>query len=610
MRKISLTEKIILNFLLLGVGMLVIIATYSFYTSKNALMNRTFEQLTSVRTVKKNQIESFFSDRNRDIRLISGSDDIKKLLNILNYHNQTYKSNNLLNKQIDENQINEEYNRYLRLYLNSCGYYNNLFIFNQNGLGLKIKTSNNQKSLIAYDSISNYPLNELKDSIYKTKKVYLQDFKLNKITNIPSMYVGSPIFGNNKQLIGIIVLEISYDAINAIMFENNPHNGLGKTGESYLVGNDNLMRSSSRFHENALLKTSVKTMAVKNAFGINSGTEIINDYRKIDVLSAYIRLNIPHLKWCIIAEIDLKEATIPVYNLRNNTLFISILLALILFISAFIISRRITRPIIKLKDAAIKIGKGEFNEQLPVYSYDEIGALTESFNFMMSHLEQQSKELQLERKLRLQSVIDGQEMERQRLSRELHDGLGQLLIAIKLRLEGLIFTDRSKLIYTIEGIKKLFDSTIDEVKRISYDLMPAVLFEFGLVKAIRNLCDDIETRSRIKTNLIFECDSDKLDKLQKTYLFRIIQEAMNNIVKHAEASRVDISLSLIDNTIHLFIADNGKGFNLEERIHSLNTNGIYNMRERVNLLNGSFEINSIIKNGTTIKAVIPLYSKQ
>lgn len=610
MRKISLTEKIILNFLLLGVGMLVIIATYSFYTSKNALMNRTFEQLTSVRTVKKNQIESFFSDRNRDIRLISGSDDIKKLLTILNNHNQTYKSNNLPNKQIDENQINEEYNRYLRLYLNSCGYYNNLFIFNQNGLGLKIKTSNNQKSLIAYDSISNYPLNELKDSIYKTKKVYLQDFKLNKITNIPSMYVGSPIFGNNKQLIGIIVLEISYDAINAIMFENNPHNGLGKTGESYLVGNDNLMRSSSRFHENALLKTSVKTMAVKNAFGINSGTEIINDYRKIDVLSAYIRLNIPHLKWCIIAEIDLKEATIPVYNLRNNTLFISILLALILFISAFIISRRITRPIIKLKDAAIKIGKGEFNEQLPVYSYDEIGALTESFNFMMSHLEQQSKELQLERKLRLQSVIDGQEMERQRLSRELHDGLGQLLIAIKLRLEGLIFTDRSKLIYTIEGIKKLFDSTIDEVKRISYDLMPAVLFEFGLVKAIRNLCDDIETRSRIKTNLIFECDSDKLDKLQKTYLFRIIQEAMNNIVKHAEASRVDISLSLIDNTIHLFIADNGKGFNLEERIHSLNTNGIYNMRERVNLLNGSFEINSIIKNGTTIKAVIPLYSKQ
>ncbi len=610
MRKISLTEKIILNFLLLGVGMLVIIATYSFYTSKNALMERTFEQLTSVRTVKKNQIESFFSDRNRDIRLISGSEDVKKLLSILNNHYQVFKSTKNINTQIDENQINEEYNRYLRLYLNSCGYYNNLLIFNQNNFGLIIKTSNKHGNIISYDSISNYPLNELKDSIYKTKKVYLQDFKLNKITNNAAMYVGAPLFGNNKQIIGIIVLEISYDAINAIMFENNPHNGLGKTGESYLVGNDNLMRSSSRFHENALLKTSVKTRAVNNAFDINSGTEIINDYRKIDVLSAYIRLNIPHLRWCIIAEIDLKEATIPVYNLRNNTMFISILLAMVLFISAFLISRRITRPIIKLKDAAIKIGKGEFNEQLPVYSNDEIGALTESFNFMMSHLEQQSIELQQERKLRLQSVIDGQEMERQRLSRELHDGLGQLLIAIKLRLEGLIFTDRSKLIYTIEGIKKLFDSTIDEVKRISYDLMPAVLFEFGLAKAIRNLCDDIETRSHIKMFLIFECDSDKLDKLQKTYLFRIIQEAMNNIVKHAEATEVEISLKVKENNIHLFIADNGKGFNLEERIHSLNTNGIYNMRERVNLLNGNFEINSIIKKGCSIKVVIPLVTKQ
>lgn len=67
MRKISLTEKIILNFMLLGMGIIIIIASYSFYTAKDALMNRTFEQLTSVRTVKKNQIESFFNDRFRDI---------------------------------------------------------------------------------------------------------------------------------------------------------------------------------------------------------------------------------------------------------------------------------------------------------------------------------------------------------------------------------------------------------------------------------------------------------------------------------------------------------------------------------------------------------------
>lgn len=606
MRKISLTEKIILNFLLLGIGIIVIIATYSFYTSKKALMDRTFEQLTSVRTVKKTQIENFFNDRIRDIRLISGSEDGQKLLNILNNHTQGFSVNKNATPQIGKARINEEYNRYLRLYLNSYGYYNNLLIFNQNGLGLKIRTKDNQSDTISYDSLSNYPLNELKTGINKTTKVYLQDFKLNKITNKPEMYIGAPIFDKNKHIIGMIVLEISVDAINAIMFENNPHNGLGKTGESYLVGDDYLMRSNSRFHKNTLLNTSVKTQAVENAFKNNSGTGIINDYRKIDVLSAYIRLNIPDINWCILAEIDFKEATIPVYNLRNNTIFISVLLTMILFISAFVISKRITLPIIKLKNAAIKIGKGEFNEQLTVYSNDEIGSLTESFNLMMSHLELQSKELQQERMLRMQSVIDGQEMERQRLSRELHDGLGQLLIAIKLRLEGLIFTDRSKLIYTIENIKKLFDSTIDEVKRISYDLMPAVLFEFGLAKAIRNLCDEIENRSHIVTVYTFECDSEKLNKLQKTYLFRIIQEAMNNIVKHAEAKKVNISLKLLNKKLLLEISDNGKGFNIEERLHLKNTNGIYNMRERINLMNGHFEIHSELKKGTTIKAEIPL----
>ncbi len=604
MRRISLTEKIILNFLLVGVGVIIIIAAYSFYTSKNALMERTYEQLTSVRTVKKNQIESFFNDRVRDIRLISASEDIQKLLNILN--NQQFSFKNIYVKQKDENLISQEYNRYLRLYLNSCGYYNYLIIFNQEGKAMKIKTNDKPAENIIFDNISNYPLEAMKEKIYASKKVVLQDFKLNKINKSPSMYIGAPVFGKNNQITGIIVLEISYNAINSIMFENNPHNGLGKTGESYLVGSDYLMRSSSRFHKNALLKTSVHTQAVVSAFNNVQGTDIIYDYRKIEVLSAFIRLNIPNLNWCIIAEIDLKEAIIPVYNLRNNTIMISVILSLFLFISAFIISRRITRPVVKLKDAAIKIGKGEFNEALPVYSNDEIGALTESFNFMMNHLEQQSKELQLERKLRMQSVLDGQEMERQRLSRELHDGLGQLMIAIKLRLEGLIFTDRSKLIYTIEGIKKLFDTTIDEVKRISYDLMPAVLFEFGLSKAIQNLCDDIENRSHIHIDFVFDCDSDKLGKIHKTYMFRIIQEAMNNIVKHAEATKVKLILKQQQNYLIFEISDNGKGFNIEERLHYKNTNGIYNMRERISLLNGNFNIQSEAKKGTKIIAEIPI----
>ena len=250
--------------------------------------------------------------------------------------------------------------------------------------------------------------------------------------------------------------------------------------------------------------------------------------------------------------------------------------------------------------------KESTNDKAQLQAKDEIGALTESFNLMVNQLEQQSQELKKERLIRMQSFIDGQEMERQRLSRELHDGLGQLLIAIKLKLESLIFTDRSKLLYTIEGIKTLFDSTIDEVKRISYDLMPSVLYEFGLSKAIRNLCQDVENRTHLTIAFIDECNSDDMDKVIKTYIFRIVQEALNNVVKHAEATKVNILLKIKVNEIFLQINDNGKGFKSEEQLQSLKTNGIYNMRERINLLNGIFELESIPAKGTTVKVKIPI----
>jgi len=136
--------------------------------------------------------------------------------------------------------------------------------------------------------------------------------------------------------------------------------------------------------------------------------------------------------------------------------------------------------------------------------------------------------------------------------------------------------------------------------------MPSVLYEFGLSKAIRNLCEDVENRTRLTITFVYECNSYDMDKVIKTYLFRIVQEALNNIVKHAEASKVNILLQINMNEIFLQINDNGKGFKLEEQLQSLKTNGIYNMRERINLLNGLFELDSIPAKGTTVKVKIPI----
>ena len=606
-RQISLKEKIILNFLLLSIGTIVIVASYSFYTSRNALLNRTFEQLTSVRTVKKNQIENFFTDRIRDIKLITVSEDVQRLFLMLKDHYSKPNSNYTDQLTIEEQQINVEYNRYLSRYLNSCGYYDNLMIVNTEGNLLNIKTTDKQQeNLIKYDNLKNYSLNDLWQNILKTQKPVIQDFKIDTNSKQAMLYIGAPVFNSIHKLTGMVVLSISFEAINGIMYENNPHNGLGITGESYLVGSDFLMRTNSRFHKNSLLNTKVKTEATLNAFNSKEGTKILRDYRNIEVLSAFTNLNINNLNWVIIAEIDLSEAMIPVYNLRNNTILMSVLISIILFISALLISIKITSPLIKLKNATIMIGHGKFNEQLEIKSNDEIGALTESFNIMMSQLEQQNIELENEKSLRLSSVIDGQEIERQRLSREIHDGLGQFLIAIRLRLEGLMYSDQTKMIKNIESIKLQFDNIIEEVKRMSYDLMPAVLDEFGLVNAIRNLCEEIENRNNIVVNYTHNIEGVKLNKKINTYIFRIVQEGINNIVKHAQATVINIELIDKDNFINLIIEDNGIGFNIEERISTPNTNGIYNMRERANLLDGKLEISSNIGTGTKITAIIPI----
>lgn len=214
------------------------------------------------------------------------------------------------------------------------------------------------------------------------------------------------------------------------------------------------------------------------------------------------------------------------------------------------------------------------------------------------------EQLQSERARKTKAIFDGQEMERRRLAKEIHDGLGQSLIAIRLLIEGKIAGSHEVDDEALEKIRTLIDRTIDDARLMSNNLMPSVLHEFGFVTALRQLCDHVRQSTKIKVNFNVECSRFMLSSLQTVYLFRIAQEAINNILKHSGATEMTVDISQTESLLDFSISDNGKGIS-NEKMTQIDGNGLYNIRERTQLLKGEFEIHSQPGQGTEIKIRIP-----
>ncbi|MEI8205018.1 MAG: HAMP domain-containing protein [Bacteroidota bacterium] len=585
MKSITITEKLIFYFVLIGIVSIVLVGSYSYYFAKEALLNRTFDQLISLRLEKKNRIEQFFLDRNRDLNLISNSEEIKNIIENLN-------PNDVLKNPIKSTSNNS----YLQQFISPYGYFQHLYIVNTTNCVFDLNPNPNKAKVlnIPYDNLKSF-CNKLNTS----QTTLIQDIsKENQF-----IYIGNPVFSRSKQIVGYVVLVIPVSALNKIMFEHTENNGLGNSGETYLVSNDSLMRSNSRFKGNAVLNIKVTSKSVVNAFSGKTGVDIVQDYRNISCLSSYSKVNIAGLNWVIIAEIDEKEAMTPVSNIRNSILLISIIIAACMFIFAFLLSIRITAPLKKLQRASEQIGEGKYDVKIKVTSKDELGLLTETFNNMVVRLKIQSEEIEEEKTKRISSLLDGQEMERQRLARDLHDSLGQSILTANIKLEQTKNADADKKQQIIFETQELLRQIIQEIRNISNDLMPPILATFGIEKGLKNFCDETSKNTGINIHFSSENLPDTLHSSIQIYLFRITQEAINNIIKHSDANNVLISIFFSQNSIFLSIEDDGKGFDFEKM--DTKGNGILNIKERVKSLKGECRFYSTIEKGTQIEIAIP-----
>lgn len=223
-----------------------------------------------------------------------------------------------------------------------------------------------------------------------------------------------------------------------------------------------------------------------------------------------------------------------------------------------------------------------------------------------------NQELINQQRIRATSLLKGQESERKRIAREMHDGIGQMLTALKLNIESISHTmtpERNEQL--LKEIKQLIAKTIVEARNITFDLMPTVLHDFGIGSALKQLAE--QSSKNTASMVIYNQSNDikRLDKNIEINLYRIAQEALNNAIKYAEATEIKISLSLLNKYIYLNISDNGKGFDLKKSTSENDAQqkinrGIFNMEERTHLLNGKLSIDSTIGKGTCIVSKIPL----
>jgi len=209
-----------------------------------------------------------------------------------------------------------------------------------------------------------------------------------------------------------------------------------------------------------------------------------------------------------------------------------------------------------------------------------------------------------EKRLKLAAQIEGAETERARVSRELHDGLGQMLNVVKMNAKSLIEDQKVK-----EKLVELVDASIDESHKISENLMPSKLQIFDLKSSLQDLCDAYDSK-QLKIDFINNLEDGDLEHI-KINIYRIVQEALSNIQKHADAKNVSIQLYKKSKTVRMTIEDDGKGFDLEKVKAESGKNkshGLFNMIDRVKSMEGIIDIDSNSKLGTNI--IIHINSKK
>jgi signal transduction histidine kinase len=229
-----------------------------------------------------------------------------------------------------------------------------------------------------------------------------------------------------------------------------------------------------------------------------------------------------------------------------------------------------------------------------------------------SRLLAQSRHMQDQLRHLSHQILQAQEEERKRISRELHDEITQTLVGINVHLETLTreaTVNPKGLKQKVVQTQRLVEKSVNIVHQFARELRPTALDDLGLIATLHSVLREFMKRTGIRVHFSTFTSGriDELDNATRTAFYRVAQEALTNVARHAQATRVELSFQKLQGALFMQIQDNGKSFDVERVLHAKRNKrlGLLGMRERVEMIGGNFSVESAPGQGTTIRAQIP-----
>lgn len=297
------------------------------------------------------------------------------------------------------------------------------------------------------------------------------------------------------------------------------------------------------------------------------------------------------------------DALAPVLALRRTLIGSSVAFIAFAILIARAAARSIRRPVLTMTTAAEQLARGDHGQPIPAAGEDEIGRLAAALEALRSTLARDER-----RNLLLKRVIAAQEDERRRIARELHDQTAQQLTALAMQIDAVAMAHPATH-DTLARSHTLVLSAIDDLHRVIYDLRPAMLDDLGLLPAIHSYAETHLRPRAVRVHCDFPDTMPALAPEANTALFRIVQEALTNVARHAKADAVMIACTVREGRIILEVEDDGVGFEVAAVARPRDTGqglGLLGMRERLALLGGELDIESEPGHGTRVVATLPL----